>query len=82
VAGRGRAVAGPDGIELSWSFTAAARVEAVTEDDGRFVLLDRLPDGSHSGRLSSRSAPGVALLVSLADGRTSWDWLETEQADA
>ncbi|HEX4728213.1 MAG TPA: glycosyltransferase, partial [Jatrophihabitans sp.] len=82
VAGRGRAVAGPEGIEVSWSFTTASRVEAVTERDGRFVLLDRMPDGSHSGRLEDRSDPGVALLVSLPGGRTTWDWLELERADA
>ena len=82
VSGRGRATAGPDGLHVRWSFTPAARVEAVTEDDGRFVLLQRTPDGAHSGCLASASAPGVALLVSLDDGRTAWDWLEAERADA
>ena len=82
VSGRGRATAGPAGIDVSWSFTPAARVEAVHEADGRFSLLDRSPDGTHSGRLASVSVPGVALLVSLDNGRAAWDWLETEPAHA
>ena len=82
VANRGQATAGPDGIEVSWSFTSASRVEAATEGEMSLVPLDRRPDGSYCGRLAHASAPGVALLISLGDGRTTWDWLESEREHA
>ena len=76
VAGRGQAKAGPGGIEVSWSFTSASRVEAATEGERRLVPLDRQPDGSYRGLIACATVPGVALLVNLGDGRTTWDWLE------
>jgi glycosyltransferase AcbS len=82
VADRGRASVGPDGIEVSWSFTSASRVEAATESEMRLVPLDRQQDGSYRGRLACASAPGIALLISLNDGRSAWDWLETDQKHA
>jgi glycosyltransferase AcbS len=82
VAGRGRATAGPDGIDVSWSFTSASRVEAVIEGEMSLVPLDQRPDGTYCGRLARASAPGVALLISLGDGRTTWDWLEMERNHA
>ena len=82
VAGRGRATAGPDSIDVSWSFTPASRVEAATEGEMSLVPLDRRPDGTYRGRLARPSAPGVALLISLGGGRTTWDWLEMERSHA
>ena len=82
VADRGQATAGPDGIEVSWSFTSASRVEAATEGEMSLVPLDRRPDGSYRGRLARTSAPGVALLISLDGGRSTWDWLELDRKHA
>jgi glycosyltransferase AcbS len=78
VADRGRATAGPDGIRVSWSFTRASRVEAAIEGEMSLVPLDRRQDGSYCGQLACASAPGVALLISLGDGRSTWDWLESD----
>jgi hypothetical protein len=75
---RGQATAGPGGIQVSWSFTRASRVEAATESEMSLVPLDQLEDGSYYGRLACASAPGVALLISLGDGRSTWDWLEMD----
>lgn len=82
MAGRGRATAGPDSIDVSWSFTPASRVEAATEGEMSLVPLDRRPDGTYRGLLARPSAPGVALLISLGGGRTTWDWLEMERSHA
>lgn len=70
LAGRGELA----GTAVRWSFAPAARVEAVPAGGRELLPLTAGPDG-FTGVLPGPPPSGVALLVSLPDGRTGWDWL-------
>lgn len=77
---RGQVTPHSGGSFVSWQFTPAARVEVATLD-GRLCPLERRSDDTFAGYLSDPPEAGVALLITLNDGRACWDWLETETSD-
>jgi hypothetical protein len=74
-AGRGGVHPDGDGTAVRWSFAPATLVEAVPTGGAVRQALDPQPGGGFAGCVAGPPGDGVALLVSLADGRTGWDWL-------